>query len=933
MGMDARAGSDLTWVEPKAGTDLVKLKGAIEAGGGKVLTLAPEGRLLVRYPAGAQLASVPGVASAQPMAAAAIEAQPAGRGLGARKPTPESEAKLGAKRVASVAPNTLSTDRAALQGEATLASSVDNSLSIYFPPIRSQGGQGSCVAWASAYYYNTFTQASDEGQTASSGNNDVICSPAFVYNLTNGGYDNGLIMTDGLYLIGLSGSCTWTMMPYNQTDYLTWPTEAAWVDALKRRTSDVNEIGDWYDGCTDADILAIKQHLANGNIAITGTDIFDNMYYSYPSNTVGVNNGVLFANSATYVGGHAMTVVGYDDNKSYFDGTTTKYGAFLIANSWGNDWGTYNSAGTSLGFMWVAYDYFKLGHNGSYEVFGSAYFSNDRDNYRSKLYATAGVNHTNRGYLALNAGVGPVATPLWMSDYPLLFSGGTATSINDTKRVVVDMNDAIESIAWPNVNLFVETYLSSSATNYGSVSGATFYHDFDHNGTYEQVAATNTPLTLTPGNYSDATAQFVWCDGSLNKFAWSAIGSPQAYQPFTATITAQDALNRAVTGFTGTGTVRGCVDTTTTVGTGTYAYKLPLDTYWKAARTQSIYLHSELGGAATWTGLLLDVTTIPTQKLNNFTIRIKHTQQAYVWTPVWEDGWTTVCQQDRWINSTGWAYFKFDRPFVYNGTDNIIIDFSFWNTSYTDDALVNNTTTSDYRSLFKGSDTLGNPLTWTGWTGNPATAQSVPNIKLVNSRSISMTPGTTGNFTAGVWSGSVTVNESVNSMYLEIDDGAGHVGRSNLFNVAPGSPTGSLTVTINPPAAVSAGAMWRRVGQSTWRASGSTESGIAAGGYTVEFKQTPGWNTAASAPVTVTSGGSASASGTYTQMSVVWIDFGFGGTEYGTQTDPYCLLDHGINAVTSGGLIYLKPGTSSQTLRITKPLRLESVGGTATIGR
>jgi len=53
--------------------------------------------------------------------------------------------------------------------------------------------------------------------------------------------------------------------------------------------------------------------------------------------------------------------------------------------------------------------------------------------------------------------------------------------------------------------------------------------------------------------------------------------------------------------------------------------------------------------------------------------------------------------------------------------------------------------------------------------------------------------------------------------------------------------TGSLKVTITPQGAASAGARWRRVNTSTWRASGYTEMGIQVGMYEVEFNSVSGW--------------------------------------------------------------------------------------------
>jgi hypothetical protein len=62
---------------------------------------------------------------------------------------------------------------------------------------------------------------------------------------------------------------------------------------------------------------------------------------------------------------------------------------------------------------------------------------------------------------------------------------------------------------------------------------------------------------------------------------------------------------------------------------------------------------------------------------------------------------------------------------------------------------------------------------------------------------------------------------------------------------------GALTVTLVPQAAIDAGAMWRRVGTTTWLASGATESDIPVGNYTVEFKGVDGRKTPASQLATV----------------------------------------------------------------------------------
>lgn len=77
---------------------------------------------------------------------------------------------------------------------------------------------------------------------------------------------------------------------------------------------------------------------------------------------------------------------------------------------------------------------------------------------------------------------------------------------------------------------------------------------------------------------------------------------------------------------------------------------------------------------------------------------------------------------------------------------------------------------------------------------------------------------------------------------------------------------GSLTVTLSPAGAVAAGAQWRRQGTRTWFNSGSTETGILAGLYTVEFKSIAGWTAPPAQTVTITAGQTTAAAAIYAEM-------------------------------------------------------------------
>ncbi|MCX8038239.1 MAG: hypothetical protein N3D11_14520 [Candidatus Sumerlaeia bacterium] len=517
-------GRRLVWLTPDDKADAVALAKTLRAMGGSVLTLAPEGRLLVAVEAAktTSLASLAGVAKAEPHVVEDAGGDPnvaAVPGLGDRPPTPEEKEYIEqvTKPAGAIEPNDLARARAALQDSGKLAL-ADNSLSQFFPPIRSQGSQGSCTAWASCYYYNTYTQARDENLTVSGGDNTKICSPAFMYALVNDGQDNGAPTPAVVARLSEVGACSWSLMPYNQNDYLRWPTEAAWIDALKRRTSTVRTLS----LTSDAGIAALKQLLANGNIAVTRTTAYANWHPTFSDNAGrGIQNGVLFSHTGEADhGGHAMTFVGFDDNRAYNDGTTTRYGAFLVANSWGNTWGTYNSSGTgSKGFMWVAYDYVKAANG----CFIEAFYNDDRDDYRPRLYAAAGLNHPQRGHVTYWGGIGPPATPAWNSYKPIDRAGGTllalaATTGTQSMRVACDLTDGIPQITdYTNVQAFVKFQVSSFAAANGTISSADFFHDFDGDGNFTKVTSTDPTVTVPPNQTGSARVAFNAQGGSLSQ--------------------------------------------------------------------------------------------------------------------------------------------------------------------------------------------------------------------------------------------------------------------------------------------------------------------------------------------------------------------------------------------------------------------------------
>lgn len=85
---------------------------------------------------------------------------------------------------------------------------------------------------------------------------------------------------------------------------------------------------------------SVKQALAQGFPVVLGV----RWYVDDTSFGAGARSGELHW-SGSSVGGHAVTVVGYDDDHRNPDGSS---GAFKIKNSWGTRWG-------QLGYGWASY--------------------------------------------------------------------------------------------------------------------------------------------------------------------------------------------------------------------------------------------------------------------------------------------------------------------------------------------------------------------------------------------------------------------------------------------------------------------------------------------------------------------------------------------------------------------------------------------------
>lgn len=213
-------------------------------------------------------------------------------------------------------------------------------LSDYFPPVGSQDNQGSCAAWSSGYNYKSFQENFERGWGYSSYDN--IMSPAFVYNYAHNGESEyacnnaGMTLKDAADILKYVGIVSWTEMPYDDSVCSVGPTQSMISHAYKYRIDDYKRV----------EFNDFKTFIASNMPIFFGAEIFENFGNCWAYSTCMdeyINNGNVFKTlKGQSEGGHAMVLVGYNDQKQ----------AFKLINSWGTSWG-------QRGYLWVSYTVLK----------------------------------------------------------------------------------------------------------------------------------------------------------------------------------------------------------------------------------------------------------------------------------------------------------------------------------------------------------------------------------------------------------------------------------------------------------------------------------------------------------------------------------------------------------------------------------------------
>ncbi len=187
----------------------------------------------------------------------------------------------------------------------------------FLPPIGNQGGQGSCVGWATAYYVKSAFEARGMGWSVDEPEHQF--SPAWIYNQINGGADNGSQPSDALELIATRGAASLATMPYDDGDFTSQPSQQAHAEA------DCYPNVDWHEHSI-YDSEGMMQYLATNGPMVLGIMVHRSFTQAGADHT---------DNSGEKLGLHAIACVGFDRQRNG--------GSFLLANSWGTGWGQAGS--------------------------------------------------------------------------------------------------------------------------------------------------------------------------------------------------------------------------------------------------------------------------------------------------------------------------------------------------------------------------------------------------------------------------------------------------------------------------------------------------------------------------------------------------------------------------------------------------------------
>ncbi len=207
------------------------------------------------------------------------------------------------------------------------------SLLKYAPTPGNQGQQGSCVAWSCAYATQTVLTAAATGQDP----NSIAFSPSYLYNQIKLEGCEGSYIQKAMEAMRANGGVPIKQFPYNDQDCASEPGPEAVRTGRQNLIHGFTRITNG-DNIDQISVRGIKEHLAKNAPVAIGMMVGQSFMQDMAGQELWTPQGM--DESGMGMGGHAMSVIGYDDRKFG--------GAFQILNSWGPQWG-------KNGVGWIRY--------------------------------------------------------------------------------------------------------------------------------------------------------------------------------------------------------------------------------------------------------------------------------------------------------------------------------------------------------------------------------------------------------------------------------------------------------------------------------------------------------------------------------------------------------------------------------------------------
>jgi hypothetical protein len=423
---------------------------------------------------------------------------------------------------------------------------VDNSTLPHFRAVFSQGGTASCAQASAIGYLFTYEINCLTGGDASLPENQF--SFGFTYNLFNrGSGDSATSVYDGWLLSCINGlptveECGFFTPEDMSTKWLSGYD--AWYNGMQYR---ISPNGIWYFNFTVASAYeSAKSWLTDhegttpgkGGLLLFSCWCTDWHVNELPAGGTDPVKTIITRFGRVDGAGHAICIAGYNDEIEYDlddNGTIEDHekGAFLIVNSWGDDWGNKGKA-------YVPYHLFSIPEEDGGVKYQRGRFIYTEIDYKTNLTYKINIQHAQRNKLSLKAGVAvdtnaavPDTSTIWDSPHSTWFdrfmnySGGAhpmqGRSIDESIELGFDASFLLDFLGSGPLKLFFQ--IDSKGGGTGTVNS---WSVIDYAGTSPlETACPDQNVSIMPGNAATPISTYLSLIYNYNGPPILSVSSPQ----------------------------------------------------------------------------------------------------------------------------------------------------------------------------------------------------------------------------------------------------------------------------------------------------------------------------------------------------------------------------------------------------------------------